>query len=107
MIASIPIMTRAETLSLPDKASNASNALNARARNTAASVRVGAGGLAVVIFHVLVLLGRGATAFVLLKHIAETGGVMMSALQSLPVAVASALVVGGLGGRVSGRCVLA
>jgi hypothetical protein len=60
--------------------------------------------IAVVIIHMLVLLSSGATAFVLLEYIGKTSGVMVSALQGLPVAaVASALVVSRLDITVTGR----
>jgi hypothetical protein len=59
---------------------------------------------AVSIIHLLVLFSSGATAFILLEHIRETGWVVVSALQSLPVAaIASALVVSGLSITVAGR----
>jgi hypothetical protein len=60
--------------------------------------------IAVGIVHMLVLLSSGATAFVFFEHIRKTSGVVVSALQSLPVtAVASALIVSRLDVMVASR----
>lgn len=59
---------------------------------------------AVSIVHLLVLFSSGATAFILLEHVRKTSGMVVSALQSLPVtAVASALIVSRLDITVAGR----